>query len=420
MSPEFIERRLPHLIQELGGASTGTMFQTMERAMIGGRMDKQAIDKFLEYGLLDEAKVHKEGSHYKLDAGALLHGEDYMRDMSVAVEKYIKPALEAKHLSEVEQLHELETMFSNRMSARGVGILDGQSEVIKKTDAIIGTAQGLEGAQTWTGKDPTMAFSQLTSQFQNLLKDGVQPLIPAVTGLLTAMAAGVAKINDMQRGTMLPTAETAGLVGGLGYIGYKALEGGVKEGFKGIIPAVEKGAENLVKGAKFVENTPGFVALQAIDAQAGLIKAAYDAQQPGGGGNFAPATAATLDDDKARFSELQRQQQKLQTDIDGIKSRTAPGMDGGIVLRQKQSEMADLENAIRLLATSINKVDKPAQPPHPITLTPNITNHVTVNVAPTNASPQAIGNTTAGAVGNATLGAIKQSGGSLHDGYGPH
>ena len=419
MSPEFIERRLPHLIQELGGASTGTMFQTMERAMIGGRMDKQAIDKFLEYGLLDPSKVHQEGGHYKLDAGALLHGEDYMRDMSVAVEKYIKPAFEAKHLSEVEQLHELETMFSNRMSARGIGILEGQSEVVKKTDAIIGTAQGLEGAKTWTDKDPTMAFGQLTSQFQNLLKDGVQPLIPAVTGLFNAMAAGLSKINDIQRGTFLPTAETAGIVGGLGYVGYKALEGGVKQGVKGILPAAEQGAKNLIKGAEIAE-LPAMGTLMVADAGTNLLKAAYEAQKPGGGGLFAPATAGTLDDDKERLKELRLRKQQLQSEIDGIKSRTAPGMDGGIVLRQKQGEVADLDNAIQLLTTSIDKVNKPAQPPHPVTPTPNITNHVTVNVAPTNASPQAIGDAAANAVGNATLGAIKQSGGTLHDGYGPH
>jgi len=264
-----------------------------------------------------------------------------------------------------------------------------------------------------------MAFNQLTSQFQNLLKEGVQPLIPAVTGLFNAMAAGLAKINDMQRGTILPTAETAGVVGGLGYVGYKALEGGVKQGVKGILPAAEQGAKNLIKGVEVAE-APAMGVLMAAEGAGNLLKSAYDAQKAGGGGRFAPATAGTLDDDKERLQQLRLQQQQLQSEIDVIKAHTAPGLDGGIVLRQKQGEVADLDNAIRLLTTSIDKVNKPTQPLHPITLTPNITNHVTINVAPTNASPQAIGDAAAGAVGNATLGAIKQSGGTLHDGYGPH
>ncbi len=251
MSPEFIEQKLPHLIQELGGASTGTMFQTLERALIGGRMDKGAVETMREYGLLDESKVHETKHGMKLDPGALQHGDEAMSDLSNFVLKRIKPALDAKGLSETEQLATLEKMFSARLGARAVSILLNQDPIIQKDAAQIRAAQGTEAAPMLATTDPHLVNRSLGAQGANLETSAGAPIIGPITSgtnLLTSTIGNVTQMLDRIPGAA--TGLEAAMIAGTGYLGWKTWENGVWNTAKSALRMPGEAASGLVNGIK--------------------------------------------------------------------------------------------------------------------------------------------------------------------------
>ena len=237
LSPDFIEQKLPHLIQELGGASTGTMLQTMERAIVAGRMDKGAKETMEQYGLYDPATKKVKGA------------DTFMRDPSEWVMSILKPTMDAAHLSEDERLRAEDKMFSGRLTARGMSILENQDANVEKNATQIRNARGLEAAPDLVRDSPALASRAASAQTGNFERRAGDPVIRPLIAVERAFTDGVVKMNGMfDRAPGAATAAAAGIVGGAGYLGWKTWESGIGDTVKSILRLPETAGKGLMQG----------------------------------------------------------------------------------------------------------------------------------------------------------------------------
>jgi len=422
---EFITEYLPHFLQELKGAPAGTMFQSMSRAIQGGMMSADATKILLDMGLIDPNKVEKRGKGYKMHPGALLHGDEFMHNPVKYGLKYMKPALDAKQVPEAEREAMMDQAFSNRNVARAFGLIDTQGEVIEKTAHLLHDNKGLETSKKWMNDDPTMAKAQVYGQIDNLYRQAAEPLNGAYTWLANMTAKGIAKLNQTQKGTPAATAETGIVAGFLGYLGLKSLGGLFSNGLSG---AVSGATEAAGTAAKF----GGRVGPAGMLISGGMM--INDA-----GGRWQPEEIVNarmevadlykkihvlegISSTKNRWDEdTSPETQKIHAAEDKIATLTAkisrfeeayntgtaqPGLDAPRLGHpwNSQAQVQTLAQPQQVTNTTTNNINAP----------------VTVNVTQTNASPAAIGGAVAGAVSGSMIHATRQSGGTLHDGYGPH
>lgn len=471
MSPEFTEQKLPHLIQELGGASTGTMFQSMNRAMVGQRMDKGAIEEMRRFGLLDVAKVHEDAKgKVKLDAGAVRGSAEFMRDPSTWVTTYLKPAMDAMNLSEEERAYSFGKMFSNHVSERGMSMLENQDANIQKDAVQIRNAQGLEAAPILTRDDPHLAGRAAASRIKDLEQKAGEPVIGSVVGAENAFTSGVGRVTDVLG--RIPGAATAfegALIAGAGYMGWKTWENGLMNTAKGILRAPEDFVKGLGQGvmegisqakADAANARPSATRAEGLEpvpetaTKAGVGEAAEGLAKVGAAAEAASAEfgaastslgslgllfawAAQKDvlgskdmlkgvpDDRLRRAGTSGIQ--LPGDIDGHGGASGSWGDARLStsvipnLPVTPSVMAAI-NASVAARTAMQPQPVPTAAMLPQTVTNNeqkyitapisVTVPVTINATLNNTTPGAIGNTVAGAVRHA----IRAGTASLHDG----
>ena len=250
MSPEFTEQKLPHLIQELGGSSTGTMLQTMERAIVEGRMDQGAIRTMRQYGLLDEGKVHEAHGKYSLDAGAVRGADTFMKDPSEWVQSVLRPALDAAHLTEGERANATGKMFSSRLTERGMSILENQDSIVQKDAAQIRQAHGLEAASDLARTDPHLVNRAAEAQTRNTERRAGDPVINPLLGIENWYSSALGRLNEnlFDKVPGSATAAVATAVGAAGYMGWKTWEHGFANTAKDTIRLPGDAIQGLLRG----------------------------------------------------------------------------------------------------------------------------------------------------------------------------
>ena len=462
MSMDFVREKLPHLIQELGGNSAGQMFQTLDRAMVGGIMTSRATEKFLEYGLLDESKVHKDHGKYKIDAGALNHGDEAVKDFAAYIQTYLKPLFEAKHLTPAEQEHEISAMFSNQIGARGVALIMNQGGIIEKNAKQIRDAHGLAGYDSLRSEDPHLVTRGLESQFENFVQIAGGPLMPAYLGAQNTITSLLTRLNkDLEKAPEIATGLMGGVAAGGAYVGAKSLQmvpvqaartaGAAAEGliggaarFAGPVGAAITTVElarlaehefermTLPDAMKYAfDQIPGWrehaeIARRDADdfkrsPEAARGRALMDLDRPNRGGmplevpdylRHAPGDPihVVVDGEKSGAALGWRPPFGTPEHPAGLAIPVTPG--GGHGAPTGGTATPSLAQPVVNNTTNNSTTNAPVSVSAPVS--------VIVNVTSPTAAPGAVGSAVGAAAAGAVTSAVKQSAGVLHDGYGPH
>lgn len=274
---DFMGGALPHLLQEYGGDSVGTMYNMMDRAVVGGITTKKALDSFRELGLIDEKKVHDDGKgHMRLDAGAIKGTEGPNFNPFTWANDVYEKALDEHGLSKEEKEHHYQADFSNSNVAGAVAKMVEQKGIIEKDAKQIEAAHGLAGADELQRSDPHLANEGLMGQLRTFEKNAGDGLMRRVVPMENTLSDLFAHANSaMEAAPGSAAAVGAGVIGGLGYAGWKTLE-------HGVFDTLKWGARGV--GAAAVPLTAGLFVTDAMlnqrDHDKAMIEGAHPDMQP--------------------------------------------------------------------------------------------------------------------------------------------
>jgi len=199
LSDNFMRGAGAHIMQEMGGGGAGNAVNMFMNALEAGTMQPKAMETMDKLGLLDPKKVRKKGNGEIrwIDPGGV-KGSDLARtDPDLWIDKVLRPALE-KLAPEKRDEAEL-ALFSNSSVRKLVDKILNQKSVVDKDRAQVEAAPGLEAADTWIKKDPTLAAHAAGAQFENLMRDAGKGLSGAATGVLNWMAEAEAGLSSVAK-----------------------------------------------------------------------------------------------------------------------------------------------------------------------------------------------------------------------------
>ena len=179
------------VMQEMGGARTGTALQSLYTNAISGRMSKQAMGSWVDLGLgsIVQEKIGEVGGKAQTRNRFRLNQDvaDAMAaDPFGAFQKFVLPAIQKKHgtLDTGRTLQLINDMFSNRTGANLGGNFATQFLQIIR-DANLGKgAMGVQATIDTYGKTSAGNLAELQKKWNTLLAElGVTILPMAIKGL---------------------------------------------------------------------------------------------------------------------------------------------------------------------------------------------------------------------------------------------
>jgi hypothetical protein len=231
LSDDFMLKTAPTLAQELGGSSAGKALSSFYAQFVGGKMSNKAVEALQEYGLIDQSKVIKTstGNVKGVKPGGIV-GQEYLQpgatDPYAWVNNVLIPALAKKGVTDPSQIQEvIAAMASQQTTAQMMSIFATQQSRIKKDAELVQGAEGMSAADKFLQNDPKVIGKAIGAQFDNILSNTTEPMMPAVTGAGNWLASGEAWMA--QHAKEHPGHTAAGGAWGAALSGALSLDGGV-------------------------------------------------------------------------------------------------------------------------------------------------------------------------------------------------
>ena len=397
LSMRFLSRIAPSLIGAQGGDRAGTGLKAFEDVIAGKVNDKKQAEEFLKLGLLDpKMAVMKAGHAVGWKSGAVKDTFLAMTDPLAWSEQYLIPALKKQGVDtsnrEATQMI-LNTMFRNQnanMFATEIA-QEASRHRLHKDEDLFNKVGNFDEIYARNLQDFGVAAGALKSALGNLAGAVTAPLMSKAAVGLTFLASQINHLSNLalEHPTLAATGGvvTAGAaLGGAGFMAYQLYNG---FGLKGSAAALDAAAAHLMgvggpggvagkaaaAGVAAEAGLPGALAIPgAIEVGAGvlafggaaaltgLVKEAFDAQQPGKGGQWAAATADTRVVDQQRMEAQQEEADRLRAEIarNEARSRIAGGADA--INLPLKDQLAEKLNQIENLRRSLVDLDAVASP----------------------------------------------------------
>ncbi len=196
LSEKFILSTAPTLAQELGGSSYGKAVAAFNSAIVGGVMKHAAALEFIRLGLVknNDVEYTKTGDIKGLRAGKHIEGWQLAQtDPNRWVREILLPALTRAGITQTaDQIAIIGRLFQNQTAAQMVSILTTQQPRIDKDKALLDHAKGLEAANTYQSKDPTVAWEGLKNSLEGLGARWGADIASAMTGPMNSIAHALA------------------------------------------------------------------------------------------------------------------------------------------------------------------------------------------------------------------------------------
>jgi hypothetical protein len=190
LSDEEMYRRMPAVIQAMGGFKAGTALNSLSAMTLGGQMTGRVAENWMKAGLMDQSKVHKGAfGNVKVDSGAF-KDYDAKNPIQYVFDKVI-PALEKMGAGKDAIEESLMQIFKlqNRQTAGRLlaDIIQNRAQIEK--DAVIygGTMGSDEALKELLKKDPTMVMKAFHASWSNLLSALGDPAVGRATGFMTEL-----------------------------------------------------------------------------------------------------------------------------------------------------------------------------------------------------------------------------------------
>ena len=390
LSDEFLATSLPSLVQELHGSSAGDALSALGKRLDGGLAHQHlAASRLNDMGLIDDPSKlirNKTGEIIGYTGG--LKGDDLRHsDPGKWFQTFFKEGAAKVGATALADINKLLAQTLPGTAANLGRIFIQQEESFKQHQENFRNATGMDETIQKQREDWTAA----TGAFKASLED----LGASVTGVNMGRAAkGLSWLSDEIKQLSavaaahpyiaVPAAAvaTGGAAIGAGYLGWQFMTAGtalqtsatmldeaaVRLGaspLKSVVPGAATAVEAGVAGAEGGAVVGGGVGLAAGLGTAGvigglvwLIKASQDAQRPGRGGAWAPATFDTRDLDEDALAEQRVRLAQLQARANRTRAASKfPDMPNP-VLQQIEDEIADLQNQIAARETSLARVPK--------------------------------------------------------------
>ncbi len=196
LSEKFILSTAPTLAQELGGSSYGKAVAAFNSAIVGGVMKHSAALEFIRLGLVKDNDVEytKTGDIKGMKAGKHIEGWQLAQtDPNRWVREIMLPALMRAGITQTsDQIAIIGRLFQNQTAAQMVSILTTQQQRIDKDQALLDHAKGLDAANTYQSKDPTVAWEGLKNSLEGLGARWGADMATALTGPMNSIAHALA------------------------------------------------------------------------------------------------------------------------------------------------------------------------------------------------------------------------------------
>jgi hypothetical protein len=226
LSDHFILSTAPTLAQELGGSSAGKALSSFYTQFVGGKMSNKAVEALSQYGLLDPDKVIKTTTgHVKGVKPGGIVGSEYLQpgrtDPYQWVNKVLLPALAKKAVTDPAQIQEvIAAIASQTTTAQMMSIFATQQSRITKDAALVRGATGIESADKFQHNDPKVIAKSIGSQFDNILGNTAEPMMPAANAGMNWLASGLGYMSDRAKNDPIRSGAELGygamLLGALG------------------------------------------------------------------------------------------------------------------------------------------------------------------------------------------------------------
>ena len=397
LSMRFLSRIAPSLIGAQGGERAGTGLKAFEDVIAGKVNDKKQAEEFLNLGLLDpKMAIMKAGHAVGWKSGAVKDTFLAMTDPLAWSEQYLIPALKKQGVDtsnrEATQMI-LNTMFRNQnanMFATEIA-QEASRHRLHKDEDLFNRVGGFDDIYARNLQDFGVAAGALKSALGNLAGAVTAPLMGKVAVGLTFLAGQINHLSNMalEHPTLAATGgviAAGGALGGAGFMAYQLYNG---FGLKGSAAALDAAAAHLmgvsgpggvagkaaaaaaaaetglpaalaIPGA--IEGAAGLAAFGGAFALTGLVKEAFEAQEPGKGGQWAAATAETKPLDQQRMDAQQEEADRLRAEIARNEARSRiPGGADAINLPLKD-QLAEKLNQIENVRRSLVDIDAVASP----------------------------------------------------------
>lgn len=223
-SDEFMVQKLPTLVQELGGSSTGTAMMSIYQSLVGGAMTGRSIAEFERLGLVDRTKINPnnltpEGRIKKMSPGGIIGTDTFLSDPHKFAWEYLVPAMlkdgivtqagiDAIQRGELKDggigeaarkaiTKEIALLFGNRTAQGMMDTLVLQDKKIHRDANMVVGAMGLdEGAKFYSEQDYGIAKGQLHEQWNNLITALGAPEVQSATRILHGLTDAITGLSQ--------------------------------------------------------------------------------------------------------------------------------------------------------------------------------------------------------------------------------
>lgn len=193
--------QLSTLMQEMGSSRTGTSFMTAYRAIVGGKMQQSAMERFADFGMVDESKVEwgKAQKMKSLKPGAIRGSDKFQRD-PLAFFDMLRDAMQAKGVKfEYDEQgnltdesartvnRELGTLFTDR---RGFDLASSMMTLrgnVEKEARLAANAKGIEGMFKEAMEGPAGKVERWNVALERLKEESGGPILEVLAKLAGAM-----------------------------------------------------------------------------------------------------------------------------------------------------------------------------------------------------------------------------------------
>lgn len=198
LSDDFMLKTAPTLAQELGGSSAGKALSSFYTQFVGGKMSNKALEQAVKYGLItDESKIIKTSTgNVKGVLPGAFAGQEYLQpgktDPYGWVNNILLPALAQKGVTDPGQIQEvIAALASQQTTAQMMAIFATQQKRIVKDAELVHGANGIEAADKFQKDDPKVIAKSVHSQFDNLLSNTSEGIMPATNAGMNWLASGL-------------------------------------------------------------------------------------------------------------------------------------------------------------------------------------------------------------------------------------
>lgn len=219
------------VMQEMGGARTGTAMQSMYSNLISGRTTKQAMAEMVSMGLgsIEQEKVGTVGGKDQTRNLFRLRPEirsAMSEDSFGGFQKFILPAIEKKYGSDQSKVLEAVNLILTNRTGANLGANFATQFVQIMRDAKLGKgAMGVDDTIARYGKTGAAAQVEMMAKWNRLLTELGLTILPmaikGVEGLNKLLAAGVQfaqSFPTLTKGILATTAALGGLALGGGML----------------------------------------------------------------------------------------------------------------------------------------------------------------------------------------------------------